>query len=115
MANAHPRDYHLEETSGQKITSRLSQGIKEDQIFKLAFHPKPLPSVPLKKRKDIMRDERERGKAQCIEVTDSVLDEAANDVGEEPDWEQILEQWKTESENIPFEIISENQELQIRR
>jgi hypothetical protein len=112
MANAHPRDYHAEKPSGQKIKSRLVQGIAEEKSLILDVKSKPLSSMSIKKRKDLLRDESDNYKTRCIKVADSVLDEAANDVGEEPDWEQILEQWKTESESIPFEIISESKELQ---
>jgi hypothetical protein len=62
-----------------------------------------IPSIYQSKRKQ-SDNKNNLFKKQRIVLTDRILDEAANEVAEELEWDQIMKEWDTQCENIPYLI-----------
>jgi hypothetical protein len=90
----------------KRLVNEVNTNVSQDIIFERGSdytHPNDniSLSLPNKKKIKVDHDKDYQQKKNCIIVlTDPILDEAADEVAEELEWEVILQQWNVDCERF---------------
>jgi hypothetical protein len=107
ISDIHPSEHHRDKRCIRDIILKVvNQGMEMQDCNEI---DRPIGDTSLSsnntKRRKLDHDEDDSNKNHCTAcLTDPILDEAANEVAEESEWELILQQWNTEKESISFLI-----------